>query len=34
MNSTEINWVETRTAMPVYVCQTSTDNKHYEYKTE
>lgn len=26
-----MNWTETRTEMPVYVCQTSTDGKNYEY---
>lgn len=26
-----MNWTETRTEISVYVCQTSTDGKNYEY---
>lgn len=26
-----MKWTETRTEIPVYICQTSTDGKNYEY---
>lgn len=26
-----MNWTETRTEMPVYVCQASTDGRNYIY---